>query len=271
MKYSYVNLNHPIYTGDFRDTPSFSDTAQHFIKVVSFNIEFAQHIDEAIELLQEDLLKDTDIFLLQEMDEKGTERLARKLNMQYVYYPSIHHPKHNKNVGNAILTKWNIRSMEKFILPYPSWYPNPLKAKRYIFVKIAAVADIEINGLIFKCVSTHAAAFNTTQKRRDFAEALARRLDYSGADKIIVGGDFNSFGGSDLAATVESFAVLGYEWATKGIGMTISEKKYILKYIPDDAFCLDHIFVKGIQVKNQGKMEQKGISDHLPIWVELKI
>lgn len=53
--------------------------------------------------------------------------------------------------------------------------------------------------------------------------------------------------------------------------MTVSEKKSILKSVPNGAFQLDHLFVKGMRINNTGKVNQKGISDHLPLWVDLEV
>ena len=53
------------------------------IKVVSYNISFAEHIDLAIQELGE--FEDADVILLQEMDEAGTELVAKSLKYDYVY------------------------------------------------------------------------------------------------------------------------------------------------------------------------------------------
>jgi hypothetical protein len=68
-------------------------------------------MEEAIELFQTNELEDLDVLLLQEMDEKGTDLLARALKMSYVYYPAIYIPGQEKNFGNSIfLHKTNIRT-----------------------------------------------------------------------------------------------------------------------------------------------------------------
>jgi endonuclease/exonuclease/phosphatase family metal-dependent hydrolase len=271
-KYSYEEKNTPSFKGDYRYqsiSPEINLASK--IKVVSFNIEFSQNIDGAISLLQQYPLQSADVILLQEMDEKGTEEIAKSLCMSYAYYPAIYHPKHGKNVGNAILTKWKIKNSQKIKLPHPSSYPVPFKGMNYIFRKTATVANIEIQGDVITFASTHAAAFNTTQKRKEFAEAIVNELKDSKVDLAVVGGDFNSLGNADIEATSTSFTRSGFHWASENIGITVSTKKSILKPIPSNAFQLDHLFVKGMQVHDIGKVDQKGVSDHLPIWVDLEI
>ena len=271
-KYSYEEENSPSFEGDYRLHSTLNDPVPYpSIKVVSFNIEYALNIDDALLLLQEEPLKSADVLLLQEMDEQGTERLAKSLNMSYAYYPAIYHPKYGKNMGNAILSKWDIKGSKKIKLPHPSTYPAPLEGRNYIFIKTATTADIEIHGQMITFVSTHAAAFNTTQKRREFAEAIASLIHRSGTKYAVVGGDFNSLGSADISATVGSFNNSNFLWASEYVGTTIGKKKPILRPVPSAAFQLDHLFVRGMCINDAGKIDQKGISDHLPIWVDLEV
>jgi hypothetical protein len=58
------------------------------LRVVTFNIQFARHIDSAMALLATaEPLAGADIITLQEMDAPGTSRIAAALGMSYVYYP----------------------------------------------------------------------------------------------------------------------------------------------------------------------------------------
>ncbi|MFT4536747.1 MAG: endonuclease/exonuclease/phosphatase family metal-dependent hydrolase [Saprospiraceae bacterium] len=271
-KYSYEEENAPLFVGDYIDRKLICAPGDNpSIKVVSFNIEFSQNIDEAIELLKQEPLVDADVILLQEMDETGTDSIAKCLNMSYVYYPAIFHPKHGQNVGNAVLSKWKISESSKIKLPHPSSYPAPMKAKSYVFRKTATVAEIEIYGDLIVFASTHAAAFNTTVKKREFAKALASEIQDSEVAYAVVGGDFNSMGRADIDATVSPFISSSFLWASQFLGMTISTKKPILNFFPTEAFQLDHLFVKGMCINEMGKVNQIGVSDHLPIWAEMEI
>src|SRR5436305_8422348 len=58
------------------------------LNVVTFNIKEAEKIQLAIlELQQLNKTKPVDIYLLQEMDEKGAEEIAKELKLNYLYIP----------------------------------------------------------------------------------------------------------------------------------------------------------------------------------------
>lgn len=248
--------------------PEFTGTK---LKVVSFNIEFAQKIDSAITLLKNVDLVDADVFLFQEMDEKGTEEIAKRMALSYIYYPAINHPGLQQNVGNAILSKWPITSSQKIKLPHPSAYPRIKDFKTYMLRKTASFATILVGNKEVAFYSTHQAAFNTTKKRGEFAKAISDHAVSNGFEYCIVGGDFNSMGGADIESTVRPFLDAGFEWGSRGVGQSSNKIKWFLSFIPPKAFTLDHIFVKGFEVLKAGKVESNGVSDHLPIWVSLEL
>ena len=247
------------------------DTTSRQIKVVSYNIEFALNIDLALNILNREELKGADVLLLQEMDEKGTEAMARSLNMSYVYYPSINHPGKGKKVGNAILSKWPIMSHRKLKLPHPSLYPKPFDLKTYKFRKLATAAEIFIHGKTVVFYSAHAAAFNTTRNREDIAIAIRDDALVNDCHLCIIGGDFNSMGKADIEATVSPFIDSGFEWATRTVGQTIGNIRWFLSFIPKGAFVSDHIFILGFETVRSGKLETYEVSDHGPVWVDLAI
>lgn len=70
----------------------YADTLKHAdsLGVISFNIEKSAKIEEAIaELKDFEKIKEIDIYLLQEMDEKSVDSIARKLNLNYLYIPIV--------------------------------------------------------------------------------------------------------------------------------------------------------------------------------------
>ncbi|MBE2224871.1 MAG: endonuclease/exonuclease/phosphatase family protein, partial [Anaerolineae bacterium] len=139
---------------------SYSATAAQFggvITAVSYNINFAEFIDEAIEDLRQ--IPPADVVLLQEMDEEGTDRVAQALKMDYVYYPASVH-KHNKNFGNAILTRWPILRTQKLILPRR----HPANQQ----MRIATKARLDVGGTAVCVYSVHTEVYLTSrQYRRD--------------------------------------------------------------------------------------------------------
>lgn len=267
--YSYEEEDGPFYEGDYGSLQNEKERGTE-IKVVSYNIEFANNFKGAIDILSSGDLADFDVLLLQEMDEVATDAVAKALNCNYIYYPSINHPGQGKLVGNAILSKWPIRGHSKVLLPHPSIYPVITELKTYKFRKIATVALIEINGVNVKFYCTHGAAFNTSKARRSLAGKIANEVQLSEADYVVVGGDFNTVGYGDILSTVEPFESKGMIWATENIGRTIGHIRWMISFFPAQAFQSDHIFVKGFEIIDMGKIENTTISDHFPIWIKLK-
>jgi endonuclease/exonuclease/phosphatase family metal-dependent hydrolase len=248
---NYLDTLEPQFAGNYADHPSdFSGT----IKVVSYNVSFANNIDRAIyELGEVEELKDADIILLQEMDETGTEAIAQALEYNYVYYPASIHSHNDKNFGNAILAKWPIHASKKIILPY--------KSPRNQEIRIAVKAIVTIDGLEIPTYSVHTETFWLGRQKRDAqVDALIENIDTS-YPHIVVGGDFNTLTPRSLKELEDSFSEIGMERATEGIGYTV-------KY-PALEFSLDHIFTKGMAVIDAGKSEEAEASDHLPIWTKL--
>jgi endonuclease/exonuclease/phosphatase family metal-dependent hydrolase len=228
---NYLDALEPQFVGSYSNHPSdFSGT----IKVVSYNISFANNIDRAIyELSEFEELKDADIILLQEMDET--------------------HKPNDKNFGNAILAKWPIHASEKIILPY--------KSPRNQEIRIAVKAIVTIDGMEILTYSVHTETFWLGRKKRDAqVDTLIENIDTS-YPNIIVGGDFNTLTPKSVKELEDSFSEIGMERATKGIG-------YTAKYGALE-FILDHIFTTGMTVIDAGKSEEAEASDHLPIWTKL--
>ncbi|HET8622918.1 MAG TPA: hypothetical protein VFM14_05100, partial [Gemmatimonadales bacterium] len=87
---NFTDAAAPRFEGRYAAPPPNVTPAE--IRVVTFNIKYAREIDRAIEVLRDsDSLRGADIIALQEMDDAGTERIARALRMNYAYLPSTIH------------------------------------------------------------------------------------------------------------------------------------------------------------------------------------
>ena len=228
------------------------------LTVVSFNIEFALRLDEAIRELSSYPYKNADIILLQEMDERGTLYISEELEYNYLYFPMSRHPKHRKNFGNAILSKWPIMHPEKIILPHA----QPLnRLKRGATSGIIKYGTIDI-----KVYSLHLETPVLSRKKR--LQQLQRTIDTMNAsdhtDLIIFGGDFNSLFPQDVVEMVNLCQRNELEWNTRQIGHTLRKYNVIRP-------TLDHIFSKGFDLLAAGKTKKSLASDHFPIWAKLKI
>src|SRR5689334_10009780 len=109
---NYTDPEGPRYEGGRPAAPE----ARALLRIVTFNIAHAHHIDEAITCLTAPPLRDADIVLLEEMDAPGAEKIAAALERRYVYYPSSKRGS-EPDMGNAILSPWPIDDTRKLLLP----------------------------------------------------------------------------------------------------------------------------------------------------------
>lgn len=253
---NYEDPEGPKFEGTFaRQSPQFKGT----LEVVSYNIDFGLRIDQAIhEIRSRSDLKEADIMLLQEMDESGTERIARALECNYVYYPSSIHNQHGRNFGNAILSRWPLSDARKVILP------NKSRVNQQIRIAVSANVQVQDYNVLTYCVHTEVYTASIMHRAGQVA-AIARDVEAAiaaGQMHVIVGGDFNTVTNRSIQRVITQFEAIGMKRASKGIGPTIA--KYGLK--PSAA---DHIFTCGLTVVSRGKFAEADASDHFPIWVRL--
>lgn len=250
----FPDENGPVWKGEAAEQVLNRDTS---IKIVSYNIEYAIKIEEAIEELQSFAdLKGADIILLQEMDTTGTRKIAETLDYNYVYYPAAYN-KGNKLYGNAILSKWPIREEEKIILPHL----QPLNKRQ----RIAMAATILFPDRKLRIYNTHQETFILKRSKRiEQAQLVANKVAaLTGFDYIIVGGDFNTINRKNVRKMVEVFEQIGMTWTNPHTGYTATAYWGLIKP------CLDHVFAQGFRVIDAGKIATTTASDHFPIWVEL--
>jgi endonuclease/exonuclease/phosphatase family metal-dependent hydrolase len=252
MAMNYEDPLGPKHKGWFaQDEPVF----QGSIKVVTYNINEGRAVDQAIEELNAfEALRNPDIMLLQEMDEDGTQQVARALCHNYVYYPASVFPRTKRNFGNAILTKWPLSDPGKILLPY-----RGLNNKQ---LRIAVRATVAVGHMEITTYSVHTETYTVPIRHRKAQVAAVVDDIGSGNGYVVVGGDFNTVSNRSIKRMVGQFAEIDLVRASKGAGPTVS--KFGLQ--PSAA---DHIFARGLKVLAKGKVDTIKASDHFPIWVEL--
>lgn len=241
---NYPDPSGPRFAGAYAGQPR-----PRVIRVVSFNVKYARRIAGAVQLFRYDpRLSGADVIALQEMDEGAVEALARALSLNYVYYPAVLHPKHRKNMGNAILSPWPIRDDLKLVLPHRNRFRD--------MQRIAVAATVMVDGALpLRAYSVHleTPAGIGSGGRRDQARAV---LDSArGFERVVIAGDFNGKG-----LVREVFEGNGFAWLTKSVGRTISR------------FSWDHVVARGLKLRDLasvGTAPQGKVSDHRPVWAEL--
>jgi endonuclease/exonuclease/phosphatase family metal-dependent hydrolase len=229
------------------------------LRVVSFNIAYGIEIDRAIEVLRESgPLRAPDILALQEMDAPGTERIAKALHMNAVYYPSGVHPKHHRDFGCAILSPWPLVDPRKVLLPHPARVSGLIRA---------ATSAVVVRGRErVRAYSVHLPSPQAVSggSRKEQLRMLAADADSAGMP-VVIAGDFNSNG------KVAELQRAGFDWVTHGIGVTVPVR---FLGIPIKGLHFDHILTRGLEPAagpdSVGVVaDNRKASDHRPIWALL--
>ena len=242
---NYVSPDGPRYAGAPRasTTTDYPDSTR--LRVVSFNIAFARHVDSAIALLtSEPALRGADVILLQEMDEKATGRIAEALGLGYVYYPAVLSFRTQRAFGNAVLCRWPIVADGKVVLPHVSRFGRTQRT--------ATAATIRVGSRLVRVYSTHLGTMSDlapVSRREQLRAILADAGQYP---RVVIGGDMNDEGVGRVARD------MGYAWPTQHGPST-----HLLGR-------LDHIFIRGLASPDSGAagtvLDARGSSDHLPVW-----
>jgi len=241
---NYTDPRGPRYAGGSPSAPSQVDT----LKIVAFNVQYAWHVDRAIDLIRTTAaLRDPDILLLEEMDEPGARTIADSLGLAWVYYPATVSPTTHRDFGDAILSRFPIEEDRKIILPH--------LARSIHTQREAVAATVLVNGRRVRIYSVHLATMieNGPHRRR---EQLAPVLDDARAyPLVILGGDFNSSSVPEVALPQ------GFLWPTRHLGGTRL------------VFDMDHVLVKGLQAAGSPAAglvkDVHGASDHKPVWTRV--
>lgn len=237
-----------------RPMPSVAPTA---IRVVTWNIAFALEIERATRALTstEELLM-ADIVLLQEMDELGSETIARAVGMNHVFASSGRHSRTGRHFGNAVLSRWPLRDPEIVVLPHKS----AVQGQRRIAVRATVViGDIDIDAC---SVHTEVPSLSPAKRRRQFDEVVEATRRWT-PDRLVIGGDFNTLTRRGVDIVRERMRRVGAEHVSAGAGSTLRRG--------GRQFALDHVFARGVTPLAAGVVDDATASDHQPLWVHLAL
>ncbi len=230
------------------------------LTVVTFNIKKSRKIKMAISELRELKQKSTiDIYLLQEMDEKGVETIAADLGLNYLYIPITYDRSDKKNIGNAILTTGTIAHPEKLILPHAKWQNQQRRA--------VIIGEVDIHHKKILVLSVHTETVMMSRKMRmDQIDCIVNYAKQETAHYayVLIGGDFNTAFPKYAQSVVTKFKDNGFDWPTSGAGSTAKAMLGIVK--PTN----DYLFSSGFTAMNASVVRSSKSSDHLPVLATLK-
>jgi endonuclease/exonuclease/phosphatase family metal-dependent hydrolase len=215
------------------------------LRVVTFNVEYGREIERAAACLQAPPLRGADLVLLQEMHARGAERIAARLGMNFLYFPSSVRAG-EREMGVAVLSPWPIVEGAKLILPHTTRVVHRLR--------IATVATVRIDGVDVRVYSTHLGSpvgMGGGQRGEQAQAVLEHAREWKGP--VIVGGDFNS------RSVASRFTAEGFSWPTASLRHTVG------------LFAFDHVFVRGLPgTSESGVARECSASDHSPVWADLR-
>ena len=231
------------------------------IRVVSWNIEFGQEIDGAIDAFSSHPdLSGADLILLQEMDDVGPARIADALGLDHAYEAGCKAKETGKPFGNAILARGTVGEPTANRLPHVS----PLFGMRRIAVQapVTLAAAPGREPLELTAWSVHA-EISTLPHRFQVAQygAVADQVISTGSQRSIVGGDFNTASKRSIRGLVEHMARAGAPRVS-----LVGEPTF---FRFGSSFELDHLFARGFDHVRCGVVRDHGVSDHDPVWTLL--
>lgn len=246
------------------------------VRVVSFNVKLGGDIERLACYIEEnEILARADIFLIQEIesfpDEGGsrTRKLAERLRLNYVYAPARHQQREEKNGthGLAILSRFPLR--DSGILPLP-FFKLRVRSRRRIALAATAVAP----GGNLRLYNLHLDTRLNVQQRLKQLQPVVDAARANGSVPAIIGGDFNTnpfrwlwsslpwFRSNQATAVDNHLEEAGFNTPLTESGSTA--KRGWLR------FRLDSLYSRGVVVGEYGIVREGDVSDHYPLWMDLK-
>lgn len=239
------------------------------IKIVSYNIRWrgGDELKRIAKLLHEDPeIGGATILGLQEVDrhKKRTghsntvKALADELGLHYAWAaPPTPNPKDEEETGVAILSVYPLSDVHRIVLPNP----GPNKRRR-----VALGATVDIEGKQWRVYSAHAETrISVDKKMEQFNAVLEDLARYPTDMPAVVMGDFNTWQASADDETIKLFSKAGMNTP---FGTQSTFRRRVL-LVPIE-FRLDWVWVRGLETTNHGIDRQIEISDHWPLWANVK-
>ncbi len=243
-----------LFTGEYVEQAPAPDGQ---LRVASWNIKYGEAVYAAVGTLHAvEVLKSVDVLLLQEMDERGVETIARSLGLNYVYGSATVRISTGRNFGNAILSPWPLEDVVSLSLPRG----NRLMGGNRIVVRATVlIGDVPVQAY---SVHTETVTLPWKQRVQQFEHLASAAASWSG-EHVVVGGDFNTATRRGVAVLSGLMGEIDLDHVSKGAGSTFQRASR--------DWPLDHIFARGFSTAEQGVVKDAEGSDHLPLWVRLAI
>ena len=240
------------------------------IKVITYNIRWrsGDDLQTLIKLLQEDPeIGCASILALQEVDrhKKRTghnntvKTIAEALGMYYVWAaPPSPKPTDEEETGVAILSLYPLSDVHRIVLPHP----GPGQRRR-----VALGATVEMPNGRWRIYSAHAETRIKIGKKLEQYKAVLDDLAQFPADMpAIVMGDFNTWEPNVGGKVRKLFSNAG--WKTPFEDQSTFRRKVL--FVPIE-LKLDWVWLRGLEAAAFGIDKKVEVSDHFPLWTNVKM
>ena len=241
------------------------------LKILSYNIRWRSGDDlkDMIKLLKDDPeIGGAAILALQEVDRRkkrsGNNNTAKiiadELGLHYAWAaPPTVNPTDEEETGVAILSVYPLSDVKRIVLPHP----GPGKRRR-----VALGATIEIENRQWRVYSAHAETrINFDKKLEQFKALLDDLAQYPKDMPAIIMGDFNTWEPNAHGKVTKLFLDAGLKTPFVD-GKKTFRRKILL--VPLE-LKLDWVWLRGLEAANCGIDRQIEISDHYPLWTNVKM
>jgi len=240
------------------------------LKVVSYNIRWRSGDD--LKLLTKLLLEDPEIggaaiLGLQEVDRakkrsgmsNTAKIIADALGLHYAWAaPPAPKFGAEEETGVAILSAYALSDVRRIVLPHEG--PNQRR-------RVALGATVEIDKRQWRVYSAHAETRISVGKKLEQFKAVLDDLAQFPADTpAVIMGDFNTWESSADRKTIKLFSDAGFKTPFGGEATF----RYRMLFVPID-LKLDWIWLRGLEAGSFGIDRKVEISDHWPLWANLKV
>ncbi len=240
------------------------------IKIVSYNIRYraGEDLNKLLKLFREDPEIGNAVLLgLQEVDRNrkrtghaNTARIiADSLGFNYAWAaPPPAKPDDEEETGVAIMSPFPISDIRRMVLPHHG--PNQRR-------RVALGATVRIYGKDFRVYSMHGETRIAMNKKVEQMNTLIQDLKrFPENIPVILVGDLNTWESSAERKTIKLFSDAGLHTP---FGSQSTFRARVL-FVPIE-FRLDWVWLRGVQVLTYGIDKKISLSDHYPLWANIKL
>jgi endonuclease/exonuclease/phosphatase family metal-dependent hydrolase len=241
------------------------------IKILSYNIRWrsGEDLKDMIKLLKDDPeIGGASILALQEVDRRKKRSgnnntakiIAEELGLYYAWAaPPTAKSTDEEETGVAILSVYPLSDVKRIVLPNP----GPGKRRR-----VALGATIEIENRKWRVYSAHAETrIGFDKKLEQFKAVIDDLAQYPANMPAIIMGDFNTWEPNAHDKVTKLFSDAGLKTPFVD-GKKTFRRKILL--VPLE-LKLDWVWLRGLEAANCGIDRQIEISDHYPLWTNVKM